>query len=159
MTKDEIRRAFADFAGDERFGKFCCTTQWVSLNEFRTRAWQELLMEKFQETHSDLSTTDILAAVTDETRFIYACPTLGCSYIAACEDIYPINFESAAWSCGECAIRWASTIELFNEIRAAIARFPYRAACYEEDASGYIPAPRSSWPKDYEERVSAEFGA
>lgn len=81
----------------------------------------------------------------------YRCPVAQCSgWVEWIAD------TPAFLGCGECGSQWYHEAALQREISQIVARYAYRAACYEKTHTAWAPAPLEQHPEDYEARVEQE---
>ncbi len=83
----------------------------------------------------------------------YRCPVEGCiGFVAKISDVTDFDF-----GCGECGTVWLNDVELFDEIRKAVLRHPYRKKVYVFDGGGIKPVDPMMEPKGYEKNVLKEI--
>jgi hypothetical protein len=90
----------------------------------------------------------------EEAHPQYRCPV---SHCAGWVDCITAPKAKPFWGCGACGARWLDVENLYEEISAMAARYPYRKKCYKKAAGGkWLPVPLAEQPGNYEEQVEQE---
>lgn len=90
----------------------------------------------------------------DSSHPQYRCPV---SHCAGWVDYIAEPKAKPFWGCGACGSRWLDVKNLYKEMQAIAAQYPYRRKCYKKAAGGkWLPVPLAQQPVDYEERVERE---
>jgi len=83
----------------------------------------------------------------------YRCPVSGCTgWVSFVE----MKGRAPFHGCGECGSTWSAKANLFRDITAAIARYPYRKKAYRKDGAGWLPGDPDEEPANYESKVERE---
>ena len=84
----------------------------------------------------------------------FRCPVAGCAGFLAF--VEKRGLESAHHRCARCQSVWFSEDALQGEIAKIAELYPYRAAVYRREDSGFFATSVSETPADYEARIREE---